>query len=99
MFEIWKYTLKAETEQQLELPFGARILSVKEQGGFIVLYALVNPREVDKAIYSILVYGTGHTINVTANINTYDFLDTVKMENGLLMFHVFYKHIQNKQGE
>jgi hypothetical protein len=42
-----------------------------------------------KEVYEILVCGTGH--EVTNDISKYTFLDTVKISNGTLMFHVFYK--------
>jgi len=57
----------------------------------MVIYAIVDIEQKDDSNYEFVVYGTGHDINV--NIEEYKFLDTVKMNNGLLMFHVFYKLI------
>jgi hypothetical protein len=92
MKSIWKYTLEAKVKQSIGMPLGSKILSAENQGGNIVVYALVDTEEVTgyiKDSYEILVYGTGH--EVTNDISNYTFLDTVKMDNGLMMFHVFYK--------
>ncbi|WP_434006830.1 DUF7352 domain-containing protein [Paenibacillus konkukensis] len=69
----------------LELPLGSQILSVKEQRNEVVLYALVNPDEEIRETYNILVYGTVHDIEV--NISDYEFLDSVLLQSGSLVFH------------
>jgi hypothetical protein len=87
-YSIWKYTLKAETSQMVEVPFGAEILSLKTQGDDIVIYALVDTQETYTTSIEVRVYGTGHYIDV--NIADYRFLGTAKLHGGALMFHVFY---------
>lgn len=88
MKTIWKYSLLPTTGQNLSLPFGAEILSVKEQNENIVLYALVDPNEEGKTNRMVLIFGTGHEIS---NIKGFQFIDTVKLQGGALMFHVFIK--------
>lgn len=91
MKTIYKFILKSTDEQTLELPLGSKILSAKEQRDEIVLYALVNPDEEIKVTYSILAYGTGQNIDV--KVSGYEFLDTVLLNSGSLVFHFFYKRI------
>jgi hypothetical protein len=107
MKKIFKYKLEAVDEQILELPRGSKILSVEEQNGDIVLYALVDSdaessklfgmnsegkwEEEDSKTsnsYSIIIHGTGHPAD---DVDGYNFLGTVKLQGGLLMFHVFIK--------
>ena len=87
MTTVHKYKLFTSEKQLLVLPVGSKILSVQEQYGEIVLYAMVDTsvREVDT--HTIYVYGTGHRIE-EMDIR---FIGTVKLNAGTLMFHVFAK--------
>lgn len=89
MYSVWKFTLKADETQVLELPLNAKLLSTETQGDDIVVYALVNTEETEKEYKDIRVYGTGHKIPDV--ITEYNFLGTAKLYNGSIMFHVFYK--------
>ena len=81
---VYKYPLELTDTQQIEMPDGARLLSVKNQQGTLCLWALVDPHApmVKRTIY---VLGTGHTRNdeVSAEL----FVGTVLM--GWLVWHVF----------
>lgn len=89
---IWKYTLNNNNElTHIDLPLGAEVLSVETQGSEIVLYALVNPNERATQQIEVRTYATGQVIDV--NITDYRFVGTVKMFNGALMYHVFYKRL------
>ena len=88
MKKIFKYILEITDEQELILPMDSKILSVKEQYGDIVVYALVNTSIKGIEGYSFIIHGTGH--NTIENIDNYIFLGTVKLKEGALMFHVFY---------
>ena len=90
-YSVWKYTLEVKGSQTIALPLGAEVISVDTQEQDIVVYALVNTKEDQKQDVEVLVYGTGHEINL--NITDYKFLGTAKLNNGLLMFHVFYKRV------
>ncbi len=90
MKRIFKYTLKAKDVQDVVIPYPNRILSVTEQYGSIVVYALVDDCEDrDGEIYNFQIRGTGHD---ASGLEGYTFLDTVKIHGGDLMFHVFYIH-------
>jgi len=84
--KIYKYLLEVTDEQVLELPKNAGILSVAEQNGNIVLYAMVNP-EMHTEKIRIAIIGTGHEIPRPQDLDR--FVGTVKQRGGLLMWHVF----------
>ena len=89
---IFKYPVEITDESTIRLHAGARILSIKEQGNTVVLYAVVplpieEEEDVMKKI-TVKVVGTGQDINF--DINDYEFLGTVSLYDGELMFHVFY---------
>lgn len=88
MKSIYKFTLLIADQQTLTLPKGSKILSVTEQRGDIVLYALVDPTTENTEKALIIIHGTGHEAN---DVDDCTFLGTVKMLGGNLMFHVFYK--------
>jgi hypothetical protein len=90
MFTIWKYTLKAQEYQMVEVPSEAKIISVVEQQEQIVVYALIDLNLTSTYRFvEFIVLGTGHT--TSHELSKYHFLSTVKTESGLLMFHVFYR--------
>lgn len=85
--KVFKYPLDAVTYQFIRIP-STNILSVAEQGNNMVVYALVDT-EIAPVQYEFAVIGTGHTI--LQDIDAYNFLGTVKLHDGKLMFHVFYR--------
>lgn len=89
--KIFKYTLLPIDGQVVEMPVtrDLQILSAKEQDGQIVVYAMVNQDAPKTLRVSFRVFGTG--FELTPDIHLYTFLDTVKLQGGALMFHVFYK--------
>ena len=88
---IYKYTLEVVDVQQLDLPTGSKILSVEEQNRKIVLYALVDDTQSGLDCFEIFIKGTGHLAD---NIDNCEFLGTVKLYEGRLMSHVFYKQVK-----
>ena len=84
---IYKYPLELSTIGVM-MPVGAQILSVKEQFGGIVIYALVDPGELKRSMVQFRVFGTGHPLPPEA-IAGVRFLGTIKLKDGKLMFHVF----------
>ena len=87
MKNIYKYTIMPTNKQDLVIP-SDKILSANEQRGDIVVYAIRDER-LEPINYTFRIIGTGHPIDY--DISEYTFLNTVKMHNGSLMFHVFYK--------
>lgn len=82
---IFKYPLEIETEQTIELPYGSTILSVINQNDKIVLYAEVHPDKVGYVKKQILIFGTGHDLYIDRG----QFLGTVSLFDGKLVFHVY----------
>jgi hypothetical protein len=93
--KIFKYPIEATDKSVLRLPAGARILSVINQGGEIVLYAMVPyPTDFPEVYteYDIRVVGTGHDIEFsTSDGLDFQFIGTVPLYKGTLIFHIFYR--------
>ncbi len=89
MKTIYKYTLESKDEQIVEIKGLTKLLSVVEQYGHIVLYALVDTEEdkIDKV--EIAIRGTGHNADLIFS-SVCDFIGTVKLDRGNLMFHIFH---------
>lgn len=90
---IWKYEIYTNGENNIALPAGSKVLSVKNQNEQIVMYALVDEDERRRTLTKVKVFGTGQQI---LDVEGYDYLDTVSIYNGSLMFHVFYKTIERE---
>lgn len=84
---IWKYPLDIKDEQVVDLPINAQLLSVQEQNGQIVLWAIVEPNRVTEEI-KVRIYGTGHPLAVQDDLFSY--LGTVQTSGGSLVWHVFF---------
>ena len=89
MYAVYKYPLYIRDEQELVLPICSRILSVEVQQQTIVLYALVELETPGKSHGTVYIRGTGHECD--GRISSAAFIGTVKMLEGALMYHVFYK--------
>jgi hypothetical protein len=82
MKRIYKYPLEITGVQPVDMPAGAKLLSVANQNGTLCLWAMVdtdapNDRRV------IVICGTGHAMDDAGLI----FIGTVLM--GPLVWHVF----------
>ncbi len=90
---IYKYPLAPTDSQILCLPKGAKILSIITQNEAVCLYAEVNTAAVSGADdrYEIRIYGTGHQLR--DDLDDFNFLGTVSLHGGLLVFHIFYKKV------
>lgn len=88
MYTVYKYPLEVADEQELTLPAFAKILCVKDQHNDLVLYALVNTDAELLDKYKIYIRGTGHPINFPPAA---DYLDTVVMFGGKLVWHIFIR--------
>jgi hypothetical protein len=84
---IWKYHLRVDYEQEVELKRGAIILSVGVQNEVICLWVLTsNDPTVPIEPHTIYIVGTGHDADPMFH---YKFLGTVQLFLGRLIFHVF----------
>ena len=88
MKRILKYNLDIVDHQDIVLSDNSHILSVENQRDNIVLYAITD--ELTTCTYSIIMHGTGHTAD---DVIGAQFIGTVSLHNGSLMFHVFARRI------
>jgi hypothetical protein len=84
--KVFKYEIVAEDSPTVQLPVGAEILSVGQQNNKMFLWALVDTDEKVMEQHEFRVAGTGHEIK---DAGFMDFIGTVQMYDGALVFHVF----------
>jgi hypothetical protein len=82
---IWKYPLIIG-KNTLTIPVGGEVLSLQIQHDTPHLWVLVNPKHT-KVGRIFEFYGTGHSIPEDSNDRT--FVDTIQIENGQYVFHLF----------
>ncbi len=82
MQQIWKWEISPDCE--LEMPEGAKILTVQEQHSKPMLWALVYP-VMKTEIRKFNTYGTGHPIAEEPG----KYIGTFQLDKGNLVFHVF----------
>lgn len=82
---IWKYPLVIADRQRIEMPKGAKILTVQAQDGQACLWALVNADEGEMETRDFVIYGTGHYVSPLPGV----YIGTVQMAGGRLVWHVF----------
>ena len=93
--KVFRYPVELTDEQVITMPEGAQILSVaRREGSRVVLgvgsneavelWALVDPYAPPEQRH-IRVIGTGHPVPS----DELDFLGTVQLAQGLLIFHIF----------
>ncbi len=86
MKTIYKYTLKPENIQQIELPIDFEILSVQMQEDDICLWAKVSAG-ISKVKRTICIYGTG------VNIKEDDLTHIGTVQDGIYVWHIFIKDV------
>lgn len=84
MKTIYKYPIKIEEKQEIEIPFGAMILSVQLQNGNPYLWAKVETGN-SNATRIIYVFGTSQPIEIKGGAIRY--IDT--LQTGVYVWHVF----------
>lgn len=58
---VWKYSLGDAPTQLIDMPRGARILTLQMQGDEPTIWALVDP-DADMERHIISIHGTGHPL-------------------------------------
>lgn len=81
---IWKFPLKTDDVQQIEMPEGAQILCVQMQGGNPCIWAMVDP-EAEKTKRTFEIFGPGHPVPEATRM----YIGTYQLYNGSLVFHLF----------
>jgi hypothetical protein len=85
--KIFKYVIPIQDESTHLFPVGAKFLSVGEQAGRLMLWALVT-EEAHTLPVTVSVLGTG---NPASHLSGYDkFVGSAQMSNGLV-WHVFVR--------
>lgn len=81
---IWKYELEVTDKQWVNMPEGAKILTVQIQNGRPCLWAIVNPKNKPEERV-IETYGTGNPFKEFER----SYIGTYQLQGGSLVFHVF----------
>lgn len=84
MYSIWKYPLNTSGATELQMPAGAKVLSMQLQGGTPTLWALVDPTAPEVA-RSFHIVGTDWEFE----FNPGNYVGTFQMAGGTFVFHVF----------
>jgi hypothetical protein len=84
MIMIWKYTL-IPNRAIIEMPMGAKILTVQVQRNVPRIWAMVNPEETQREKRIFQVYGTGHKMKSVPGI----YIGTFQIDEGRFIYHVF----------
>jgi len=82
--QVWKFKLAVADRQTLQVPKGAKPLTVQVQNGERRVWMLVNPA-AELVAMTICVHGTGHDFDATL----YDYIGTAQQVGGALVWHVF----------
>lgn len=82
---IYKYILQLTDRQVVNMPGGAKILTVDTQGINLCLWALVDPK-VPEEPRAFIVHGTGHPAD---DLEGTDYVGTAQLHAGALVLHVF----------
>lgn len=85
MESIWKFPIVVTDDQEVEMPEGARIVTVQVQKGTLNLWAIVDPSAPLKKRH-IKVVGTGHS---QSSLSSLSYIGTAQMMEGTLIWHVF----------
>lgn len=86
MLRVFKYTIPLDDHFTIDLPQGARVLSVDVQRDEPQLWALVDPeRETEQRTFRFA--WPGHPISEIAE--QLSFVSTFQMHRGSLIFHIF----------
>jgi hypothetical protein len=94
MKTIWKYKLELAKLQVVDMPRGAKILSLQVQDDSLAcIWALVNDAAPKEAV-GFLSVPTGEPVTDYV-LDNYTFLGTYQIARGDLVFHVFYKQPSN----
>ncbi len=90
MRKIFKYPLKVEDVQMIEMPKGAAILTVQAQQEIPCIWAEVDP-DAPPVKRCFTTYGTGHRVE---EIKARSYVGTYQLKGGALVFHVFTDRIE-----
>ena len=87
MLKVYKYTIPVEDYFSLDLPAGAKILTVQAQRDEPQIWALVDPEERTMVPHNFRVAGTGHDIKEYKDSLIY--IGTFQLIEGNFIGHLF----------
>lgn len=82
---IWKFPIPCEDIFKLDLPLGAKVLTVQTQIGTPCIWVLVDP-EMEETPYWFRLAGTGHPLDP---VESETYVGTFQLRDGALVFHLF----------
>lgn len=86
---VYKYPLALTDHQVVRLPLKSTVLSVQEQNGSLVIWAVVD-QSIPQTDYEFRIVGTGNPFP-NDMLRGYQFLGTVQESRRPLVWHVFGK--------
>ena len=87
MLRIYKYTIPVEDYFSLNLPAGAKILTVQAQRDEPQIWALVDPKQQSMVSLNFRIAGTGHDIVETKD--DLEYIGTFQLAGGSFIGHLF----------
>lgn len=90
MRKIFKYQLKVDDVQMVEMPKGSTVLCVQVQGETPCIWAEVDPK-ADKICRAFVTYGTGHQMD---DGPAKHYVGTYQLRGGALVFHVYTDRVE-----
>lgn len=87
MKTIYKYKVKRQETQEVEMPVGAQILTAQPIDVNVWIWAIVDTEVQDKEMRRIAVLKTGQEI--TLNSDELLYINSVQFGGGELVLHVF----------
>lgn len=88
--KIFKYPIKVEDVQMVEMPRGAVVLTVQTQQEIPCIWAEVDP-DAEKVRRQFRTYGTGHAMDAGPDRL---YIGTYQLRGGSLVFHVYTDQIE-----
>lgn len=86
MTTIWKFPLAVADRQRIQMPKGAKVLTVQRQGDQACLWAIVNEQaETETRVFD--VYGTGNPMPDLTDSETRTYIGTFQV--AFFVWHVF----------
>jgi len=83
---VWKFPLRVDDTQTIEMPSGSEVLCVQNQSDTPTLWARVPNVHAPMMERKFHLIGTGHQAG-TRDLRQY--IGTVQIMGGMLVFHVF----------
>lgn len=96
MKEIFKYPIETKEEQKIWVTGPLCLLCVQIQMKEPFIWALVDTCAPSVPV-DILIHGTGNPINHSI-AHEHRYLGTYQLDDGALVFHVFYKKTWENEG-